>query len=88
MGVVYYLAREDNRTLFEIGKWTAISEVFEELCGGRAWAQFVVPEAVPLCTLLRVAIADERLEVDRDAYASELARRITAFSGNQLMPRE
>lgn len=87
MGICYYLAREDNRTLFEIGKFREISDLFSELGEGRAKEWEFLPREVPpepdLRELIRVAIDDSNLGVDRDAYATELARRIAAFSSGQ-----
>lgn len=85
MGVVYYLAREDNRTLFELGKWHALSDVFEELRTHRPWAGFVLPDEDTLRTLLRASIADKRLDVDSDAYTAELARRIVNFGRDSVI---
>lgn len=87
MGVMYYLAREDNRTLFEIGKLSAISDLFREFGEGRAreweWLPREVPPESDLRELIRAAIDDLDFSVDRDTYAAELARRIVAFANGQ-----
>ena len=87
MGIEYYLAREDNHTLFRIGKLSAISDLFLGLGDGRACYYGFLPRAVPsepdLRVLIRVAIDDSNLSVDRDEYAAELARRIVAFADGQ-----
>lgn len=87
MGVMYYLAREDNRTLFEIGKFSEISDLFREFGIGAdckwEWSPREVPSEPDLRELIRVAIDDAELSVNRDAYAGELARRIVAFAGGQ-----
>lgn len=89
MGIIYYLAREDDRTLFELGKFREISDLFAELGEGRAKEWEFLPREVPpepdLRELIRVAIDDSNLDVDPDAYAAELARRIVAFAdGRQV----
>lgn len=87
MGVLYFLAREDTHTLFEIGKLWVIADVFRELGEGRArdweWLPRTVPAEADLRGLIRAAVDGFDLSVDRDAYAAELARRIVAFAGDQ-----
>ncbi len=80
MGIIYYLAREDDRALFEIGKFREISDLFAELGGEWAFLPSEVPPEPDLRELIRVAIDDSNLDVDPDAYAAELARRIVAFA--------
>ena len=88
MGVMYYLAREDNRTLFEIGKMSGVSDVFRELGEGRAreqeWLPRYVTAEAELRDLIRPAIDDPaNSSVIGDAWAAECARRIVAFAGDQ-----
>jgi hypothetical protein len=82
MGVMYYLAREDNRTLFEIGKFTEISELFLDFGNAdQGWAPRCIPREDELAILIRRAIESSELSVDKDAYAGELARRVSIFCG-------
>jgi len=86
MGVMYYLAREDNRTLFEIGNFTEISELFLDF--GDADQGFVsrcIPREDELAGLIRCAIESSELSVDKDVYAGELARRVSIFCGGHLV---
>lgn len=89
MGIVYYLARVDNRTLFEIGKFSAIADLFRELGEGRARDLEFMPRNIPsesnLRELVVTAIKDLNLSIDRDTYANELARRVVRFTdGNPV----
>lgn len=84
MGTVYYLARDDNHTLFELGKWHQLGELFSELAGPHRGASFELPGEATLRDRIRVAVDDWK-DVDRDAYAAECARRITAFADGHVV---
>lgn len=82
MGVVYYLARPDNHTLFELGKWWRDPDVF---FGGEVQADDgdeprALLEEERLRSQIWQELAGERTGVDRDDYATELARRLTRFA--------
>jgi hypothetical protein len=85
MGINYYLAREDNRTLFALGKG-AWDEPFYELTGSRRdWAAFALPDEVDLAAAISLVVENWDLDFAPDAYAAEIARRIVAFAGDQLV---
>ncbi len=85
MGINYYLSREDNRTLFALGKG-AWDEPFYELTGlRRDWAAFTLPDEADLTVAIVLVVENWDLDFAPGAYAAEIARRIVAFAGDQLV---
>lgn len=76
MGTVYYLAREDNHTLFDLGK--AYAAAREWRAGMRHWEAPVVVDLFlgPLLKVLRTGLGCE----PDTPYLCEVIRRIRRFA--------
>jgi hypothetical protein len=81
MGQEFYLVREDNRTLFELGKFTG---AWREWLG-RGNAIVVVDgfEETLAGLLAGDLVSWMGTQVDADAYAALIAHRIVTWAGGQ-----
>lgn len=90
MGTVYYLARPDNRTLFELGKWCNLGGLFHDmespLCRAQTWVALELPSEAELLAGVTWYHRDwnrATSEIDVDAYIAEVVRRLIAFAGGK-----